>query len=114
MVYTWSSAKCVRYNDSFEGEDHPCYWCGKPLLDMVNCKTCSDCHGIVCPHCGKCWCNVGQVEFDALKILRNKYCCKWFNFRTGVKKKDNFLLELVPGFQLALDYCRQRRGVLNL
>ena len=113
MTYTWSSARCVRYNEDFIGEEHPCYWCGQLLTDMLNCKTCSDCYGIFCPHCGKCWCNVGPEELDALKFLRNKYCCRWFNFKGGLKAEDIWLLDLVPGFQLALDYCRKKKGILR-
>lgn len=112
--YCWSSAKCVRYNEDFSGEDHPCYWCGVPPEDMSSPKLvwCLSCCGFFCPTCGKCWCNVPKADFMVLKKLRDKYCCNWPNFKEGIT--DCVDLELakavVPGFKLALDYCRSRKG----
>lgn len=111
-TYNWGSAKCVRYKEAFDGENHPCYWCGKPPKDMLGPEItwCDTCGGFFCPSCGKCWCNVGEKEFEALKILRNKYCCNWLNFKSGLQDPDRELLQLVPGFEAALNFCRHRKG----
>ena len=108
--YSWKSARCVRYHNHFEGENHPCYWCGIPPEDMCgpNTNWCKKCGGFICGNCGKCWCNVSRVELEALRALRNKYCCNWKNFRMGLQLEDSYLSELVPSFQKALDYCRNR------
>ena len=110
--YSWGTAKCVRYGEDFTGESHPCYWCGIPPKDMSwnGVKWCQKCHGFFCPSCGKCWCNVSFEESIALQQLRNKYCCNWFNFKKGLQPEDSGLLVSVPGFKLALDYCRAKKG----
>jgi len=112
--YSWKTAKCVRYNEDFTGENHPCYWCGEPPEGMLgpDIVWCKKCGGFKCPHCHKCWCNVPGPEFQALKALRNKYCCNWWNFKKGiVDPSDLEVVEvLVPGFKKALDYCRERKG----
>lgn len=110
--YRWNTAKCVRYGEDFTGENHPCYWCGIPPQDMLSKAIvwCRRCGGFECPSCGKCWCNVDKDCFVALKILRNKYCCNWFNFKKGIQEEDIKYLELVPGYQKALDYCRAKKG----
>ena len=110
--YSWKTAKCVRYGEDFTGENHPCYWCGIPpdnmfSPDIVWCKKCG---GFECPHCGKCWCNVDEDSLTALRLLRNKYCCNWFNFKKGIQEEDIKYLELAHGFRKALDYCRARKG----
>jgi len=91
--YSWGTAKCVRYGEDFVGENHPCYWCGVPPEDMFSedVKWCIKCHGFFCPHCGKCWCNSGEEEVQTLQVLRNKYCCNWFNFREGLQPADTSL-----------------------
>jgi len=110
--YSWKTAKCVRYGEDFTGENHPCYWCGIPPKDMLSKDIvwCRKCGGFECPSCGHCWCNVSFEELTALKQLRNKYCCNWWNFREGLKPEDSGLLVSVPGFKEALDYCRERKG----
>ena len=113
--YSWGTAKCVRYGEDFSEESHPCYWCGIPPKDMLgeDIVWCEKCGGFQCPNCGRCWCNVPENEFKALQELRNKYCCNWFNFKAGfdlIDCNDLFLLDLVPGFQKALDYCRTKKG----
>lgn len=111
--HTWSGDRCIRNRRgrSFVGEDHPCYWCGKPLTDMLNLDPCNDCGGIFCPSCDNCWCNVSDEEFEALRQLRRKYCCNLFHFRTGVRVADSIdLLRLVPHFVTALDYCREKEN----
>ena len=113
-MYSWGTKPCVRFSDNFDGEEHPCYWCGNPMTNMLNPKDsdiCDNCHGILCPTCGKCWCNVSTEQFSALKKLRNKYCCTKYHFRRGLEDKDKQLLSMVPGFRLALEYCRRRKGV---
>ena len=112
-LYTWSTAKCVRYGEDFTGESHPCYWCGVSPREMTatGVSWCQKCHGFVCPECGKCWCNVSDEEKRALQTIRNKYCCNWLNFKRGVDAKDlDFIRTSVPGFKKALDYCRERKG----
>lgn len=111
-VYDWNSAKCVRWGEGFDGENHPCYWCGIPPKDMLGPETawCKKCYGFFCPSCGRCWCNVSEEESEALKFLRDKYCCNWSNFKLGFKSEDLRSLNLVPGFELALDYCRNKKG----
>ena len=113
-IYSWSTAKCVRYGEGFEGENHPCYWCGVPPEDMFSpyMEWCDKCNGYECPHCGKCWCNVPEDEYMALKYLRNKYCCNWINFKKGMEPKDELYVAsvLVPGFREALNYCREKKG----
>lgn len=115
--YCWSSAKCVRYNEDFSGENHPCYWCGVPPEDMFSPKVvwCMTCGGFRCPSCGKCWCNVSQEESDALKFLRDKYCCNWRNFKIGIVDAGDLHMAglYVPGFKLALDYCRTKKGFVR-
>lgn len=110
--YSWKTAKCVRYGEDFTGENHPCYWCGVPPKDMLSPDIvwCKKCGGFQCPTCGKCWCNVPGAEFEALKELRDRYCCNWWNFKAGIKDGDRYLLNCVPGFEAALDYCGQRKG----
>lgn len=114
MTYSWDTKHCVRYGEDFTGENHPCYWCGKPPKDMLgpDTKWCERCHGFFCPHCGKCWCNVSKLELSALKKLRNKYCCNWYYFKKGINSSslDVPLLSRVPGFILALEYCRRKKG----
>jgi len=111
-TYSWDTKRCIRYGENFTGEEHPCYWCGLPLTDMLNLSFCSKCGGVHCPHCGGCWCNVSKEKFDALKKLRNKYCCTRYHFMRGIEDKDKQLLDLVPGFSKALDYCRRWKGVI--
>lgn len=110
--YSWKTAKCVRYGEDFTGENHPCYWCGVPPKDMLgkDLKWCQKCGGFECPSCGKCWCNVDEACFIALKILRKKYCCNWWNFVKGIQEEDTKYVELVPGFGVALNFCRSKKG----
>jgi len=112
--YSWGTAKCVRYNEDFTGENHPCYWCGEPPEDMLgpDLVWCQKCGGFECPRCGKCWCNVPEGDFIILKRLRDKYCCNWWNFKAGIKPGVDLAVmeEFVPGFKKALDYCRERKG----
>lgn len=115
--YSWNTAKCVRYNEDFTGESHPCYWCGVPQpIVLEGVKWCEKCGGFECPHCHKCWCNVPGPELQALKALRNKYCCNWNNFKKGIlDTSDLEAVELfVPGFKKSLDYCRERKGFKGL
>jgi hypothetical protein len=110
--YSWKTAKCIRYGEDFTGENHPCYWCGEPPKDMLGPDIiwCEKCGGFRCPSCGKCWCNVPAGNLEALKFLRNKYCCNWPNFKRGMVAVDRPLLRFVSGFEKALDYCRTRKG----
>jgi hypothetical protein len=111
--YSWVTAKCVRYGEDFTGENHPCYWCGKPPQDMLgpSSQWCKACGGFACPDCHRCWCTGPEEEVQALRTLRNKYCCNWLNFKVGVNCEEDLpLLRLVPGFKAALDYCRAKKG----
>lgn len=115
MSYSWTNNKCVRYYDHKEGEEHPCYWCGTPIPIKVGMSCCPNCGGAFCPECKKCWCNILVGEAEALRKLRDKYCCNLIHFTNGVQPGDpeeNLIKQFVPCFQQALDYCRERRGVI--
>ena len=101
---------CVRYGNMTSDEEHPCYICGYPIpVTIEYCK----CGIIKCPKCGACACSSSMSEdtFNALITLRSKYCCNPFNFAEGLdlaqyRKVERKLLELVPHYKTALDYCR--------
>jgi len=105
-----SFGPCVRYSNMEWDEKHPCYICGYPIpVTIPYCK----CGIIKCPKCGACACpsSMSEEVFEALITLRNKYCCNPINFAQGINlglepKKITKLLELVPHYKTALDYCR--------
>ena len=104
-----SFGPCVRYGNMKWGEKHPCYICGYPI--PVALEYC-ECGIIKCPKCGACACpsSMSKEVFEALITLRNKYCCNPINFAKGVPKfiplEEKKLLELVPNYETALNYCR--------
>jgi hypothetical protein len=113
--HVWGSPACVRFKRmrNFEGELHPCFWCGFAIPINKDLKYCPTCHGIFCPGCGKCMCNVTDEQYEALRLLRRKYCCNSHCFRKGMVESDRKYLALVPSFEVALNYCRRQEGLLK-
>ena len=108
--HVWGKPLCVRAkrHRDFTGEEHPCYWCGYAMPIGESTLDCDKCDGVFCPKCGKCLCNVTDEEFEALRVLRHKYCCNSFHFKKGLEESDRKLLVIVPFFEISLNYCRRQ------
>ena len=109
----WATPACFRLKKKrdFESEEHPCYWCGESRKIDWKVIFCESCHGFECLVCGKCMCNMEDDQYEALRVLRHRYCCNSYYFKRPIKKEDKPLLDLVPNFVKALDYCRMKEGI---
>jgi len=106
--YRWDRPKCVRFGEDMTSEVHPCYFCGLPTkIEEMN--FCDKCGFYNCSNCGiGCVCNSNK-QIEAMKYLRNKYCCNLTNFELGQVGSELETLRLVPNFFSALNYCRAIR-----
>ncbi len=107
--YVWGRDRCVRAGRISPDEEHPCYFCGVPV-NISTAVYCEHCGFYQCPNCGGCYCNTQDEERQALRYLRDKYCCSSEFFKKGIQSEDGYYLRLVPHFIDALNYCRMREG----
>ena len=108
MNYKWGGKfHCVRYGQDMSGETHICYFCGTTLdLKTGGSQACPSCHFEKCPGCGICFCNAKPEVQVAARVLREKYCCRPEPYVHGIYEGDRWLLDYVPSFEAALNYCR--------
>lgn len=64
---------CARYGSISPDELHPCFYCGVDIL-VGKASHCDHCGHLICPHCGKCSCNLTHNERKTLEYINTTYC----------------------------------------